>query len=74
MPAIEAATSVQAPQAQDQTGDVELKFPPVTKDHIIHCGYDFWFPKFVAFLPSGSRLISYSNKKSDIVPRVSAHG
>ncbi|KAK4214544.1 D123-domain-containing protein [Rhypophila decipiens] len=46
MPAIEATTPTQPGQAQDSTALPELRFPPVTKDHILHCGYDFWFPKY----------------------------
>ncbi|KAI8628606.1 D123-domain-containing protein [Xylariaceae sp. FL1651] len=25
-----------------------LQFPPITRDHILHCSYDFWFPKYRA--------------------------
>lgn len=25
--------------------DANVSFPPVTKDHILHCSYDYWFPK-----------------------------
>ncbi|KAM7207368.1 D123 domain containing protein [Naviculisporaceae sp. PSN 640] len=46
MPAIEFTASTQPSQAQDPTVAPGLKFPPVTKDHILHCGYDFWFPKY----------------------------
>ncbi|KAI1847827.1 hypothetical protein JX266_006322 [Neoarthrinium moseri] len=24
----------------------ELHFPPITRDHILHCAYDYWFPKY----------------------------
>ncbi|KAK6850181.1 hypothetical protein PG995_014014 [Apiospora arundinis] len=23
-----------------------LEFPPITRDHILHCSYDYWFPKY----------------------------
>ncbi|KAI0178243.1 D123-domain-containing protein [Pestalotiopsis sp. NC0098] len=26
----------------------ELHFPPITRDHILHCSYDSWFPKYRA--------------------------
>ncbi|KAH6661368.1 D123-domain-containing protein [Truncatella angustata] len=26
----------------------ELRFPPITRDHILHCSYDYWFPKYRA--------------------------
>ncbi|KAK4239994.1 D123-domain-containing protein [Achaetomium macrosporum] len=41
MPGIEPT----APQT-GSTAEGELRFPPVTRDHILHCSYDFWFPKY----------------------------
>ncbi|KAJ4304061.1 hypothetical protein N0V88_001670 [Collariella sp. IMI 366227] len=41
MPALEP-TSSHAGNAVDD----ELRFPPVTRDHILHCSYDYWFPKY----------------------------
>lgn len=34
-------------RAGDSTAaaDANVSFPPVTKDHILHCSYDYWFPK-----------------------------
>ncbi|KAI0123837.1 cell division cycle protein [Xylariales sp. AK1849] len=26
----------------------ELHFPPITQEHILHCSYDYWFPKYRA--------------------------
>ncbi|KUI64520.1 hypothetical protein VM1G_00878 [Cytospora mali] len=26
--------------------DSDIAFPPVTRDHILHCSYDYWFPKY----------------------------
>lgn len=38
---------VPASAEADSQGDApELVFPPVTKDHIQNCSYDFWFPKY----------------------------
>ena len=34
-----------------------LAFPPVSKDHILRCSYDFWFPKYVILHPKTSRFI-----------------
>lgn len=30
----------------------ELHFPPVTREHILHCSYDYWFPKYVPPSPT----------------------
>ncbi|KAL2123331.1 hypothetical protein VTJ04DRAFT_3786 [Mycothermus thermophilus] len=40
MPAIEPT----APQPG--ASQSEFKFPPVTREHILHCSYDYWFPKY----------------------------
>ena len=44
MPAIEALSQTGGSAADDG----ELRFPPVTRDHILHCSYDSWFPKYVS--------------------------
>jgi hypothetical protein len=31
----------------ESAAEEELQFPPVTRDHILHCSYDYWFPKCV---------------------------
>ncbi|KAL2016240.1 hypothetical protein VTK56DRAFT_4045 [Thermocarpiscus australiensis] len=41
MPAIESTASQAGTASQN-----ELRFPPVTRDHILHCSYDYWFPKY----------------------------
>lgn len=28
------------------TSDPALQFPPITREHILHCSYDYWFPKY----------------------------
>lgn len=38
MPAIESSASLGVAEG-------ELPFPPVARDHILHCSYDYWFPK-----------------------------
>ncbi|KAK0645979.1 putative cell division cycle protein [Cercophora newfieldiana] len=43
MPALQPAP----PQASNsRTDDGQLHFPPVTKEHILHCSYDYWFPRY----------------------------
>ncbi|EGS20464.1 putative cell division cycle protein [Thermochaetoides thermophila DSM 1495] len=44
MPGIEDLPPQEGPLPQ-QT-QLELKFPPVSRDHILHCSYDYWFPKY----------------------------
>jgi hypothetical protein len=46
MPAIEPT----APQPG--ASQSEFKFPPVTREHILHCSYDYWFPKHVPLSPA----------------------
>ncbi|GAB1320137.1 Cell division cycle protein 123 [Madurella fahalii] len=41
MPALEPTTSQRGSAADD-----ELRFPPVKREHILHCSYDYWFPKY----------------------------
>ncbi|KAL2145141.1 hypothetical protein VTI28DRAFT_7891 [Corynascus sepedonium] len=41
MPALEPTTS-----PQEATAEGELSFPPVPRQHILHCSYDYWFPKY----------------------------
>ncbi|KAJ2904251.1 hypothetical protein MKZ38_008462 [Zalerion maritima] len=28
-----------------------MQFPPVSKNHILHCSYDWWYPKFTSHTP-----------------------
>lgn len=37
-----------------------LPFPPITRQHIIHCSYHFWHPKYRAITPK-ARLIPLSD-------------
>ncbi|ROT42831.1 cell division cycle protein [Sodiomyces alkalinus F11] len=47
MPSLEGATAI---AGQSNTGtassEPEIVFPPITKDHILNCSYDSWFPKY----------------------------
>ncbi|KAK4459645.1 D123-domain-containing protein [Cladorrhinum samala] len=42
MPAIETDAS----RAESATDGGELRFPPVTRGHILNCSYDAWFPRY----------------------------
>ncbi|KAK3692667.1 D123-domain-containing protein [Podospora appendiculata] len=46
MPALEAILSSHAGNSAHNGEDDPVRFPPVTRDHILHCSYDFWFPKY----------------------------
>lgn len=35
-----------APIKDTETVNSELQFPPISRDHILHCSYDYWFPKY----------------------------
>lgn len=45
MPAFESPEQPAARVATTAAADANVDFPPVTKDHILHCSYDYWFPK-----------------------------
>ncbi|KAK1756123.1 D123-domain-containing protein [Echria macrotheca] len=34
------------PQEDNRPNNDDLHFPPVSRDHILHCSYDYWFPKY----------------------------
>ncbi|KAK5664079.1 hypothetical protein OQA88_293 [Cercophora sp. LCS_1] len=34
------------PAAGSAYSEQQLRFPPVTRDHILHCSYDQWFPRY----------------------------
>jgi hypothetical protein len=42
MPAFENLSLPQGERVQE----TPLQFPPVSKEHILHCSYDSWFPKY----------------------------
>ncbi|KAI0023166.1 D123-domain-containing protein [Xylariomycetidae sp. FL0641] len=37
-----------SPQAASASTDPAAEFPPITRDHILNCSYDSWFPKYRA--------------------------
>lgn len=45
MPAFESPEQPAAVAANTAAADSNVAFPPVTRDHILHCSYDYWFPK-----------------------------
>jgi hypothetical protein len=49
------------PQFEDEIlangGEEELEFPPVSRQHILNCSYDQWFPKYVDVLCSMYRTL-----------------
>ncbi|KAK3340222.1 D123-domain-containing protein [Neurospora tetraspora] len=61
MPALEGI--LEAANAPQQDG--QITFPPVTRDHILHCSYDYWFPKYRTscirsrLIPLSREFISY---------------
>ncbi|KAJ0116323.1 hypothetical protein J7T55_007301 [Diaporthe amygdali] len=46
MPAFESPEQPAAAVANTAAADSNVCFPPVTRDHILHCSYDYWFPKY----------------------------
>ncbi|KAI1809984.1 D123-domain-containing protein [Poronia punctata] len=34
------------PASESASDAPELQFPPITRDHILNCSYDSWFPKY----------------------------
>ncbi|KAH8879877.1 D123-domain-containing protein [Thozetella sp. PMI_491] len=42
MPALEPTSAVATKVAQAEL----QRFPDVTREHILHCSYDYWFPKY----------------------------
>lgn len=42
MPAFE---NLQVPESE-RVEETPLQFPPISKEHILHCSYDSWFPKY----------------------------
>ncbi|KAK3505170.1 D123-domain-containing protein [Neurospora crassa] len=61
MPALDGI--LEAANAPQQDG--QITFPPVTRDHILHCSYDYWFPKYRTscirsrVIPLSREFISY---------------
>lgn len=56
-----STTSTESEHSPVSTQPVlRLPFPPVTKQHILHCSYHFWHPKYRAITPK-ARLIPLSD-------------
>lgn len=45
MPAFESPEQPATAASTTAAADSNVDFPPVTRDHILHCSYDYWFPK-----------------------------
>ncbi|KAI1453610.1 D123-domain-containing protein [Annulohypoxylon moriforme] len=54
------------PQSVPGTSNSGLQFPPITRDHIINCSYDSWFPKYRASCIK-SRIIPLSPEFIDYI-------
>ena len=48
MPAITESKAAPEPTnaASAASAPTPVQFPPVTRKHILHCSYDYWFPKY----------------------------
>ncbi len=66
MPAIEPTAA-----SPEGAAEGELRFPPVTREHILHCSYDYWFPKCVALLAI-TEAIRHADHDTDTAPPASA--
>ncbi|CAK7231448.1 hypothetical protein SBRCBS47491_007933 [Sporothrix bragantina] len=68
----EFATQPPGPANIDEAAD-ELQFPPVSRDHILYCSYDYWFPKYrkvcikSRIIPLPAEFIDYLREDSIIL-------
>ncbi|TLD06028.1 uncharacterized protein PgNI_08973 [Pyricularia grisea] len=47
MPAFDSVTAAPLQSTDNATTEqASIQFPPVTRDHILNCSYDAWFPKY----------------------------
>jgi hypothetical protein len=54
--AMPAILDDEMPQSAETAAATRLPFPPVTRDHILHCSYHSWHPKYRGITPK-TRLI-----------------
>lgn len=60
MPTFEGVSSVHGdPVVGAAAGDATSAFPPISKDHILNCSYDSWFPNYRPYALK-SRIIKLS--------------
>lgn len=63
--------SIQPPPTGDSAE--EITFPPVSRDHILYCSYDYWFPKYrkvcikSRIIPLPAEFIEYLREDSIIL-------
>ncbi|KAL1892185.1 hypothetical protein Sste5346_007141 [Sporothrix stenoceras] len=61
-----------APAAGNEAAE-EIRFPPVSRDHILYCSYDYWFPKYrkvcikSRIIPLPAEFIEYLREDSIIL-------
>ncbi|ERS97934.1 hypothetical protein HMPREF1624_06105 [Sporothrix schenckii ATCC 58251] len=61
-----------ATAASDEATE-EIRFPPVSRDHILYCSYDYWFPKYrkvcikSRIIPLPAEFIEYLREDSIIL-------
>ncbi|CAK7568072.1 MAG: hypothetical protein SEPTF4163_006053 [Sporothrix epigloea] len=61
------------PPAGRDDAAMELRFPPVSRDHILYCSYDYWFPKYrkvclkSRIIPLSAEFIEYLREDSIIL-------
>ncbi|KAH8781152.1 cell division cycle protein [Diaporthe sp. PMI_573] len=46
MPTFDSPEQTSSAVVNTAAADSNVAFPPVTRDHILHCSYDYWFPKY----------------------------
>ncbi|KLU81489.1 cell division cycle protein 123 [Magnaporthiopsis poae ATCC 64411] len=46
MPSFENGSAAQVPSGSATAQQPPAQFPPVTRDHILNCSYDAWFPRY----------------------------
>jgi hypothetical protein len=70
MPAFENLPSFEGERVQE----TPIIFPPVSKEHILHCSYDYWFPKYAFTAPATKTVYSEANVPPGIAHLVSGPG
>ncbi|CAK7202417.1 hypothetical protein SEUCBS139899_005140 [Sporothrix eucalyptigena] len=61
-----------APASSDEAAE-ELRFPTVSRDHLLYCSYDYWFPKYrkvcikSRIIPLPAEFVDYLREDSIIL-------
>ncbi|CAK7269247.1 hypothetical protein SEPCBS119000_003472 [Sporothrix epigloea] len=67
------------PPASSDLAAEEVQFPPVSRDHILYCSYDYWFPKYrkvcikSRIIPLSAEFIEYL-REDGIILSDASHG